>query len=67
MSYKLDRSAFSMGSSNVSEPAIRYWKTQTLEQRLSASFYLNSVAYNFDLSNPPRLDRTIFTMRKNPV
>ncbi len=65
MTYELDRSAFSMGSNKVSEPAINYWKTKTHEERLSAAFYLNSVAFNFDISNPPRLDRTVFSMRKN--
>lgn len=65
MPYKLDRNAFSMGSSKVSEPAIKYWKSKSPEERLSAAFYLNSVAFNFDLSNPPMLDRTVFSMRKH--
>ena len=65
MEYKLDRTAFSMGSSKVSEPAINYWKTKTPEERLAAAFYLNSVAYNFALANPPRLERTVFSMRKH--
>ena len=67
MAYKLDRSAFSMGSMKVQEPAATYWKTKTPEERLRASFYLNSVAFNFDISNPPKLDRTVFSMRKNKV
>jgi hypothetical protein len=65
MQYKLDRTVFSMSSHEVKEPAVKYWKTKTPEERLSASFYLNSVAFNFDLSNPPRLDKAIFSMRKN--
>jgi len=65
MTYKLDRNAFSMGSNRMREPAIKYWKTKTPEERLSASFYLNSVAYDFDLSNPPALDRRVFSMGKN--
>jgi hypothetical protein len=65
MDYKLDRNFFKMGSQKVSEPAIVYWKTKTPEERLAAAFYLNSVAFNFDLSNPPRLDRTFFSMRKH--
>jgi hypothetical protein len=65
MEYKLDRTAFSMHSHEVREPAAEYWKTKNLTERLSAAFYLNSVAFNFDISNPPRLDRTLFSMRKN--
>ncbi|MEO8087985.1 MAG: hypothetical protein ABI763_14265 [Bacteroidota bacterium] len=65
MKFKLDRTAFSMHSLEVNEPAINYWKDKTIDERLAATFYLNSVAYNFDLNNPPRLDRTVFSMRKN--
>ena len=65
MSYKLDRSAFSMSSNKVQEPAIVYWKNKSVLERLRASFYLNSVAFNFDISNPPKLDRTVFSMSKN--
>lgn len=65
MEYKLDRTAFSMGSSNAQEPAAVYWTKKTYTERLGAAFYLNSVAYNFNLSNPPKLDRTFFSMRKN--
>lgn len=62
--YKLDRTYFKMGSMSVHEPAINYWKTKTPEERLAAAFYLNSVAFNFPLNNPPPLDRTFFSMRK---
>ena len=62
--YKLNRTAFKMGSLGMQEPAVNYWKTKTAGERLAAAFYLNSVAYQFDLSNPPRLDRTAFSMRK---
>jgi hypothetical protein len=54
-----------MGLLNAQEPAIAYWKTKTPQERLAAAFYLNSIAFQFDLSNPPRLDRTAFAMRKH--
>ena len=63
--FKLDRTAFSMHALEVHEPAIRYWKNKSIDERLAAAAYLNSVAYNFDLQNPPRLDRTAFSMRKH--
>ncbi len=46
-------------------PAIHYWKSKTVTERLQAAFYLNSIAYDFNLSSPPKLDRTVFSMRKN--
>jgi len=27
--------------------------------------YLNSVAYNYTLGNPPKMDKSVFSMRKN--
>lgn len=33
-------------------------------ERLRQAYYLISVAYGFDINNPPKLDRTIFSSRK---
>ena len=41
-----------------------FWMSQTPYERLKASFYLNSVAYNFDLENPPRMDKSYSYTRK---
>jgi len=43
-----------------------YWKKQSIEERFRAAFYLNSIAYNFDLNNPPLMDKTVFSMGKLP-
>ena len=67
MAYKLDRNVFKMGSLSAQESSAVYWKTKTPEERLASAFYLNSVAFNFDLSNPPRLERTFFSMRKHKL
>ena len=40
-----------------------FWQSQSLEERLKAANYLNSVAYNFFLNGPPKLDRTYFKIR----
>jgi len=63
--YKLDRNAFSMHSLESKEPASAYWKNKTPEERLRAAFYLNSVAYNFNISDPPKMNRTVFSMRRH--
>ncbi len=42
-----------------------YWKTKMVEERFAAAMYLNSIAYNFDVNNLPRLDRTAFKTRKH--
>lgn len=58
--YRLDRTAFSAQTVEEASNKYGYWKNQSYTERLRASFYLNSVAYNFDINNPPRLDRTAF-------
>ncbi|MGB8194663.1 MAG: hypothetical protein WCF67_22210 [Chitinophagaceae bacterium] len=61
--YKLDRTAFKAQTAEEASHQYGYWKKQTHEERLKAAFYLNSVAFNFDINNPPRLDRNSFKMR----
>lgn len=61
--YRLDRTAFSAQTVEEASNKYGYWKNQSHTERLRASFYLNSVAYNFDIHNPPRLDRTVFKTR----
>jgi len=63
MSYKLDRTVFKMQTAKAADNNFLYWQTQSLEERLRAANYLNSVAYNFDINDPPKMDRTYFRMR----
>ncbi len=66
MAFRLDRTKFKMQTFEEASHQLDYWKTKTIEERLMAAYYLISVAYNFDLKKPPRLDRTKFSMRKHP-
>jgi hypothetical protein len=62
MDFKLDRSAFRATSNEAKGTDFVYWKTKTDAEKLAAAFYLNSVAYNFDINNPPKMDKTVFSM-----
>jgi hypothetical protein len=63
---KLDRTAFWAGTHKENEKRTRkFWSNQSIRARLEAAAYLNSVAYNYDINNPPKMDRTYFSMRKN--
>lgn len=63
---KMDRSFHWSGKFDENEERLKeYWAQTTPRQRLEAAFYLNSVAYNFDINNPPKMDRMVFSMRKN--
>ncbi len=61
---KLDKTAFRHQTVEEASHNFAFWKMQSLEKRLEAANYLNSVAYNFDVDNPPRVDRTYFRIRK---
>ncbi len=61
---RLDRTAFKMGSHHNSGDNSEYWAKQTSSDRLKAAFYLNSIAYNFNINNVPKIDRNAFKMRK---
>ena len=52
---KLDRTAFKHQTLEEASHNLEYWKKQSYEKRLEAANYLNSVAYNFDVDNPPRV------------
>lgn len=64
---KLDRTAFKYQTKKQASHNFDYWKSQSYKKRLQAANYLNSVAYDFDINNPPKMDKTYFkiTRREN--
>ncbi len=44
---------------------MREYSNHTCQERLRIYWYLTSIAYKFDLDNPPRMDKTVFGMRKH--
>lgn len=64
---KLDRTAFHMGTYEETEQYHAECHPKTLEERLRNAMYLNSIAFQFDINNPPRLDRTVFSTRKHSL
>jgi hypothetical protein len=61
--FKLDRTSFKSQTIEEASHCYGHWEMKSHAERLSAAFYLNSVAYNFNLDNPPRMDRTFFKMK----
>jgi hypothetical protein len=61
--YRLDRTAFKAQTAEEASNHASYYKTLTWQERLRIANYLNSIAYNYPVDNPPRLDRTIFSVR----
>lgn len=63
MSYKFDRTVFK-AQTFEQEQKTKTFSNATFTERLRVSFYLNSIAYGFDINNPPKMDKTFFSMRK---
>jgi len=65
--YQLDRTAFAIQSFEAAAHQRVYWLARTPYERLSAAWYLICSAYNLPREQPQRLDRSCFSMRKQPV
>ncbi len=61
--YKLDRTAFKAMTAEEADQYQRDYSKETLEERLEIALYLTSIAYNFDMKNPPGMDKTLFSVR----
>lgn len=63
MSFRLDRTAFHAGTPAETQAHYRAQQPAALAERLRVAMYLNSGAFNFDVSNLPRPARTAFSSR----
>ncbi len=58
--FRLDRTAFKAQSAQDTANHAAYYARLTWQERLKIAAYLNSIAYNYPLNNPPRMDKTKF-------
>jgi len=65
--YRLDKTYGKGHKHENAEKDSDYWRTKTVDERLRAVMYLNSIAWHFDPENPPRIDKTVFSMRKHKI
>jgi hypothetical protein len=61
--FKLDRTAFKAQTAEEASKHAYYYKKMSWQERLQVAAYLNSIAFNYPLHNPPRMDRTRFSSR----
>lgn len=61
--FRLDRTAFKAQTLEEAARHSEYYKKLTWQKRLQIANYLNSVAYNYDLNNPPKMDKTKFSVK----
>ncbi|HZY40062.1 MAG TPA: hypothetical protein VFE53_25595 [Mucilaginibacter sp.] len=63
-SYRLDRTAFkAQTAEEATKSQAEYYRSLTWQERLRIANYLNSIAYNYPENEPPRMDKTVFSMR----
>ena len=62
--YRLDKTAFKAMTVEEADDYMRDYKNFSWKERLKISFYLTSLAYGFDVNNPPKMDKTIFSISK---
>ena len=58
--FRLDRSAFKAQTASEAADHAAYYQKKSWQERLEIAAYLNSIAFNYPLQSPPRLDRTKF-------
>lgn len=60
---RLDRSAFKAQTATEAAQHAQYYQSMSWQGRLAVAAYLNSIAYNYPVENPPKMDKTLFKAR----
>ncbi|MBC7826804.1 MAG: hypothetical protein H7122_03585 [Chitinophagaceae bacterium] len=63
--YRLDKTAFKAMTFREADDEMRNYHNHSAEERLEIALYLTSIAYKFDMNNPPRMDKLIFSICKH--
>ena len=63
--YKMDKSIVKLMSHKEAEKENRFSADTALSERLRQAWYLTCMAYAIDPEHPPKMDKTIFSMRKH--
>lgn len=62
--FRLDRTAFKAQTASEAANHAHYYKKMSWQERLQVAAYLNSIAFNYPLNNPPRMDKNKFSARE---
>ncbi len=63
--YRMDKTAFKVKTFEEADDVMRDYSSYSMQERLRIYWYLTSIAYKFDLDNPPRMDKTVFRIKKS--
>ncbi|MCP9750928.1 hypothetical protein [Ferruginibacter sp. HRS2-29] len=65
--YKFDKSVSSVKTFREAELDKRFSADTPLGERLRQAWYLTCMAYGIDPLDPPKMDKTAFSMRKHSL
>ena len=63
--YKFDRTKFKMQTFEEADQSSVFDKSVSYSERLRQAYFLIAQAYGFSMSDQPRLDKSVFSMRKS--
>ena len=61
--FRLDKTKFAGLSFKDADKEINDYTDYTWQERLEIAYHLNSIAFNFQKDNPPRMDKSVFKAR----
>ena len=64
MNFRLDRTSFSIQTLEKQGKNKAYWLEKSADERFAAAAFLIANAFGVDLKNSPRMDKTVFSIRK---
>lgn len=64
MEERLDRTEYKHQSLVEASDTVAYWRKQSDAFKMQSAYHLSLRAYGYDPANEPRLDRTLFSIRK---
>lgn len=57
--YRLDKTVFQAMTAQEADDYMRNYREYNWKERLKVAFYLTSLAYKFDINDPPKMDKTV--------
>ena len=63
--YRMDKTAFKIQTFKEADDAMRNYINYSIKERLEIAYYLTSIAYRFDMEHPPRMDKSVFRLKKH--
>ncbi len=63
--FRLDKTAFKAQTVAEADESMRNYLNYSAKERLEIAYYLTSIAYGFDIDNPPRMDKTFFQIKSH--